>query len=40
MSDAKTFQGKLQNFEQTFSAIDETSGKFAEVKAEIARSVW
>jgi len=39
MSDAKAFQGKLRNFEQTFSAIDQTAGKFAEVKAEITRSV-
>jgi len=39
MSDAKAFQGKLRNFEQTFSAIDQTAGKFEEVKAEITRSV-
>ena len=37
--ETQEFQEKLQDFEQTFSGINEVSGQFVQVKEEIAQSV-
>lgn len=39
ISEAESFQGKLQEFDQTFSNINNVSGQFESVKSEIADSV-
>lgn len=36
---AESFQEKLQDFGQAFSSIDQVSGRFAEVRDEVAQSV-
>lgn len=39
LRDSENFRGTLQNFEQSFSNINEVSGQFASVKDNIANSV-
>ncbi len=39
LREAQQFQGKLQDFDQTFSNIDQVSGEFAVVKDKIEQSV-
>lgn len=39
LEESDNFRGKIENFEQDFSNINEVSGRFAEVKDNIAQSV-
>ncbi|MDE5864992.1 MAG: chemotaxis protein, partial [Lachnospiraceae bacterium] len=39
LKDSENFRGTLQNFEQSFSNINEVSGQFASVKENISNSV-
>lgn len=39
LSESENFQNTLQDFEETFSNINQVSGKFATVKSDIAQSV-
>lgn len=39
LTEAEDFQGKLQEFDQNFSSIEQVSGEFVEVKATISQSV-
>lgn len=39
LSESENFQNTLQEFEETFSNINQVSGKFATVKSDIAQSV-
>lgn len=39
LTEAENFQGKLQEFDQNFSSIEQVSGEFTSVKETIARSV-
>ena len=39
LAGAESFQEKLQDFGQAFSSIDQVSGRFAEVRGEVAHSV-
>ncbi len=39
LTEAEDFQGKLQEFDQNFSSIEQVSGEFVEVKKTISQSV-